>query len=101
MNFREFLYAFAELVDKARNGKLEVRDFEGTSISLTNPGTIGTVSSVPRLMQGQGAIIATGAIGYPAEFHSMSQDVINQLGVCMAMNSTFTIDQRIYLGADH
>ena len=100
MNFREFLYAFAELVDKARNGKLEVRDFEGTSISLTNPGTIGTVSSVPRLMQGQGAIIATGAIGYPAEFQSMSQEVLNQLGISKVMTMTCTYDHRIIQGAE-
>ncbi|NIT61659.1 MAG: multifunctional oxoglutarate decarboxylase/oxoglutarate dehydrogenase thiamine pyrophosphate-binding subunit/dihydrolipoyllysine-residue succinyltransferase subunit, partial [Aliifodinibius sp.] len=62
MNFKEFLYAYSDLIDKARNGNLEISDFQGTTLTLTNPGMIGTVQSVPRLMKTQGAIIATGAI---------------------------------------
>jgi len=100
MNFKEFLFAFAELIDKTRNGKLEISDFQNTTISLTNPGTIGTVSSVPRLMKGQGAIIATGAIDYPAEFQSMSQEVLNQLGISKVMTMTCTYDHRIIQGAE-
>ncbi|GAB5409337.1 MAG: multifunctional oxoglutarate decarboxylase/oxoglutarate dehydrogenase thiamine pyrophosphate-binding subunit/dihydrolipoyllysine-residue succinyltransferase subunit [Balneolaceae bacterium] len=100
MNFKEFLYAFAELVDKARNGKLKIEDFQGTTISITNPGTIGTVSSVPRLMQGQGSIIATGAIDYPAEYQNMSREVLNQLGISKVMTMTCTYDHRIIQGAE-
>ncbi|MEX2463297.1 MAG: multifunctional oxoglutarate decarboxylase/oxoglutarate dehydrogenase thiamine pyrophosphate-binding subunit/dihydrolipoyllysine-residue succinyltransferase subunit, partial [Balneolaceae bacterium] len=100
MNFSEFLYAYAELIDKARNGKLELSDYRETTISITNPGTIGTVSSVPRLMKGQGAIIATGSINYPAEFQSMAQDVLNQLGVSKVMTMTCTYDHRIIQGAE-
>jgi multifunctional 2-oxoglutarate metabolism enzyme len=100
MNFREFLYAYKELIDKARNGNLELSDFQGTTISITNPGTIGTVSSVPRLMKGQGAIIATGAINYPAEYQSMAQDVLNQLGISKVMTVTCTYDHRIIQGAE-
>ncbi len=100
MNFREFLYAYSELIEKARTGKLEISDFENTTITITNPGTIGTVSSVPRLMKGQGAIIATGAINYPAEYQSMSQDVLNQLGVSKVMTMTCTYDHRIIQGAE-
>jgi 2-oxoglutarate decarboxylase len=72
MNFAEFFAAYNETVKKARDGKLEISDFQGTTISLTNPGTIGTVSSNPRLMSGQSAIIATGAIEYPAEYQAMT-----------------------------
>ena len=100
MNFKEFLYAYAELIDKARAGKLEISDFQETTISVTNPGTIGTVSSVPRLMKGQGAIIATGAINYPAEYQSMAQDVLNQLGVSKVMTMTCTYDHRVIQGAE-
>ena len=100
MNFKEFLYAFAELVNKARNGKLQIEDYQGTTISVTNPGTLGTVSSVPRLMPGQGAIIATGAIDYPAEFQNMSKDVLNQLGISKVMSMTCTYDHRIIQGAE-
>ena len=100
MNFKEFLYAYSELIGKARNGDLELSDFKETTISITNPGTIGTVSSVPRLMKGQGAIIATGSINYPAEFQSMAQDVLNQLGVSKVMTVTCTYDHRIIQGAE-
>jgi 2-oxoglutarate dehydrogenase E1 component len=100
MNFKEFLHAYSDLVEKARNGKLEITDFQNTTISITNPGTIGTVSSVPRLMQGQGSIIATGAIDYPAEYQSMSQDVLNELGISKVMSVTCTYDHRIIQGAE-
>lgn len=100
MNFKEFLHAYAELVNKARNGKLEIADFQGTSISITNPGTLGTVSSVPRLMQGQGSIIATGAIDYPAEYQAMSQEVLNHLGISKVMTITCTYDHRVIQGAE-
>ncbi len=100
MNFREFLEAFHGLIDRARKNELEVEDFQGTTISITNPGTIGTVSSMPRLMKGQGAIIATGAMNYPAEFQSMSQDLLSHLGISRVMNVTCTYDHRIIQGAE-
>ncbi len=100
MNFKEFLHAYYQLVNKARNGALEVSDFEGTTISLTNPGTIGTVSSQPRLMKNQGCIIATGAMDYPAEFQAMSPEVLNQLGISKVMTISNTYDHRIIQGAE-
>ncbi|MDZ7714628.1 MAG: multifunctional oxoglutarate decarboxylase/oxoglutarate dehydrogenase thiamine pyrophosphate-binding subunit/dihydrolipoyllysine-residue succinyltransferase subunit [Balneolaceae bacterium] len=100
MNFKEFLYAYAELIDKARNGNLEISDFQGTTLTLTNPGMIGTVASVPRLMKKQGTIIATGAIDYPAEYQSMSQEVLNQLGISKVMTVTSTYDHRVIQGAE-
>ncbi len=74
MNFAQFLAAYDDLVARARSSKLTVPDFEGTTISLTNPGTVGTAGSIPRLMPGQGAIIATGAIDYPPEYRGMPED---------------------------
>src|SRR5881296_3677663 len=62
MDFARFHTTYEALVDKARTNKLVPDDFAGATITLTNPGTIGTVASVPRLMKGQGSIIATGAI---------------------------------------
>ena len=100
MNFKEFLYAYSDLVDKARNGNLEISDFQGTTLTLTNPGMIGTVQSVPRLMKTQGAILATGAIDYPAEYQSMSQEVLNKLGISKVMNMTSTYDHRVIQGAE-
>ena len=70
MDFREFWQAYEDIVRKARNNKLTADDFAGTTISLTNPGGIGTVHSVPRLMPGQGTIIGVGAMEYPAEFRA-------------------------------
>lgn len=100
MDFNEFMKAFNELIDKSRNGKLEPEDFEGTTISITNPGTVGTVSSMPRLMKQQGAIIATGAMDYPAEFQSMSREVLNHLGISQVMTMTCTYDHRVIQGAE-
>lgn len=100
MNFREFLAAFHELIERARTGKLEVADYQNTTITITNPGTIGTVSSMPRLMKNQGCIIATGSMDYPAEFQSMSQEVINHLGISRVMTMTCTYDHRHIQGAE-
>ncbi|NGP75994.1 multifunctional oxoglutarate decarboxylase/oxoglutarate dehydrogenase thiamine pyrophosphate-binding subunit/dihydrolipoyllysine-residue succinyltransferase subunit [Balneolaceae bacterium YR4-1] len=100
MDFYEFLKAYTELIEKARTGNLEITDFLNTTLTLTNPGTIGTVSSVPRLMKNQGTIIATGAIDYPAEYQSMSQEVLNKLGISKVMTITSTYDHRVIQGAE-
>src|SRR5699024_2288502 len=92
MNFKEFYDAYNHLIDKVRNGNLEISDFQGTTLTLTNPGMIGTVQSVPRLMKPQGTIIATGTIDYPAEFQSMSQKVVSNLGISKVMTVTSTYD---------
>ncbi|HEX6624286.1 MAG TPA: multifunctional oxoglutarate decarboxylase/oxoglutarate dehydrogenase thiamine pyrophosphate-binding subunit/dihydrolipoyllysine-residue succinyltransferase subunit, partial [Pyrinomonadaceae bacterium] len=81
-------------------GKLGVPDFQDTTISLTNPGTIGTVSSTPRLMTGQSAIIATGAIEYPAEYAAMTPQALSQLGISKTLNISSTYDHRIIQGAE-
>lgn len=100
MNFAEFFAAYNTQVKKARDGKLEISDFQGTTISLTNPGTIGTVSSNPRLMSGQSAIIATGAIEYPAEFQGMTAAALSQLGISRTVTVTSTYDHRVIQGAE-
>lgn len=100
MNFAEFFDAYNAVVKKSRDGKLEISDFQGTTISLTNPGTIGTVSSNPRLMSGQSAIIATGAIEYPAEFQGMTAAALSQLGVSRTVTVTSTYDHRVIQGAE-
>jgi len=100
MNFAQFVSAYDDIVARARTNKLQVSDFEGTTISLTNPGTVGTYGSVPRLMPGQGAIIATGAIEFPAEFAAASQETRNQLGLSKVVMVSCTYDHRIIQGAE-
>ncbi len=100
MRFGEFLAASDDVVSRARAGKLKVTDFEGTTISLTNPGTLGTTASVPRLMPGQGAIIATGAIEYPAEFRAMAPATLSRLAISKVCVFTSTYDHRIIQGAE-
>lgn len=100
MNFAEFFAAYNQQVKKAREGKLEIADFQGTTISLTNPGTIGTVASNPRLMSGQSAIIATGAIEYPAEYQAMTSAALSQLGISKIITLTSTYDHRVIQGAE-
>ncbi|NED97256.1 multifunctional oxoglutarate decarboxylase/oxoglutarate dehydrogenase thiamine pyrophosphate-binding subunit/dihydrolipoyllysine-residue succinyltransferase subunit [Phytoactinopolyspora alkaliphila] len=99
MNFAEFWSAYEELVRRARDGKLAVDDFAGTTISLTNPGTIGTVHSVPRLMKGQGTIIGVGAMEYPAEYQGTAPETLARIGVSKTMTLTSTYDHRIIQGA--
>ena len=100
MDFAGFFAAYNEQVKKARDGKLEIADFQGTTISLTNPGTIGTVASNPRLMAGQSAIIATGAIEYPAEYQAMTAGALGQLGISKIITLTSTYDHRVIQGAE-
>jgi multifunctional 2-oxoglutarate metabolism enzyme len=100
MNFQQFLNGFDDLVKKGRTGKLGLPDFQGTTISLTNPGTVGTLGSVPRLMPGQGCIIATGAIDYPAEYMGVNPETRSMLGLSKVMMMTCTYDHRVIQGAD-
>jgi 2-oxoglutarate decarboxylase len=99
LNFAEFLTAYEELVKKARDNKLTADDFAGSTVSLTNPGGIGTVHSVPRLMQGQGCIIGAGALDYPAEFQGMNEAALSKMGISKTITLTSTYDHRVIQGA--
>jgi len=100
LSFPQLLDAYDDVIKRARTGKLQVSDFQGTTISLTNPGTIGTTASNPRLMSGQGVIIATGAIGYPPEYQAMSPEGLSRIGISKVMTITSTYDHRIVQGAE-
>ncbi|HUJ51735.1 MAG TPA: multifunctional oxoglutarate decarboxylase/oxoglutarate dehydrogenase thiamine pyrophosphate-binding subunit/dihydrolipoyllysine-residue succinyltransferase subunit, partial [Bryobacteraceae bacterium] len=100
LNFAQYMEAFDDIVARARNSKLTLEDFEGTTISLTNPGTVGTLGSVPRLMPGQGAIIAVGTIDYPAEYHGATEQLRALLGLSKVMTVTCTYDHRVIQGAE-
>src|SRR5687767_14562726 len=99
MDFAHFWTAYEDVVRKARDNKLTVADFQGTTISLTNPGGIGTVHSVPRLMAGQGAIIGVGAMEYSPEWQGASEEAINRNAISKAMTLTSTYDHRVIQGA--
>jgi multifunctional 2-oxoglutarate metabolism enzyme len=99
MDFAAFWTAYEDVVRKARDNKLTVEDFQGTTISLTNPGGIGTSHSVPRLMSGQGAIIGVGAMEYPAEWQGASEEAIARNGISKIMTLTSTYDHRVIQGA--
>ncbi len=99
MDFAAYWGAYEDIIRRARAGKLTADDFTGSTISLTNPGTIGTNHSVPRLMQGQGTIIGVGAMEYPAEFSGMNPDALNDMGISRTMTLTSTYDHRIIQGA--
>ncbi len=99
MDFAGFWAAYEDLVKRARGGSLAVADFAGTTISLTNPGTIGTVHSVPRLVSGQGTIVGVGAMEYPAEYQGASAETLARLAISKVMTLTSTYDHRIIQGA--
>ena len=100
LDFAGFHTRYEELIAKTRENRLSADDFQGTNISLTNPGGIGTMASVPRLLSGQSAIIATGSIAYPPEWKHASPERLKQLGVSKVMTLTSTYDHRVIQGAE-
>jgi len=100
LDFTGFHSNYEELIAKTRENKLSADDFQGTNISLTNPGGIGTMASVPRLLSGQSAIIATGSIAYPPEWKHASPERLKQVGVSKVMTLTSTYDHRVIQGAE-
>jgi 2-oxoglutarate decarboxylase len=100
MSFTQFWQAYEDIVRRARTGGLTADDFAGTTISLTNPGTIGTNHSVPRLMSGQGMIVGVGAMEYPAPFQGASEHTLSELAISKIITLTSTYDHRIIQGAE-
>ncbi|HEY5023923.1 MAG TPA: multifunctional oxoglutarate decarboxylase/oxoglutarate dehydrogenase thiamine pyrophosphate-binding subunit/dihydrolipoyllysine-residue succinyltransferase subunit [Acidimicrobiales bacterium] len=100
LDFRAFVIAYEDLVRKVHTAKATPDDFAGATVTLTNPGTLGTMQSVPRLMPGQGAIIGVGALGYPAEFQAADRRSLAQIGVGPVVTLTSTYDHRIIQGAE-
>jgi len=100
LSFADFVVAYEDLVRKVKQNKLQVDDFQGATVTLTNPGTIGTVQSVPRLMPGQGVIVGVGSIDYPAEFQGADERALGDLGISKVVTVTSTYDHRIIQGAE-
>ncbi len=100
MTFAQFHQVYESLVERARSNKLMPDAFAGANMTLTNPGGLGTVASVPRLMPGQGSIIAVGAIEYPPAFADLSDDKLRELGISKVMTITSTYDHRVIQGAE-
>jgi len=100
MDFAGFREVYEDLIRKTRDGSLSPDDLQGATMTLTNPGGIGTVASVPRLMPGQGCIIATGAITLPPGLRDMEKSRLAELGVSKVMTMTSTYDHRVIQGAE-
>ena len=100
MDFKQFYDAYQDVVVRGREGKLTAADFAGTTFSLTNPGGFGTESSVPRLMPGQGLILATGSIGVPVQTRRMDPAMRAELAIGPVMTITSTYDHRTVQGAE-
>lgn len=100
LDFASFLRAYEDLVRKVHGGTIGPDDFSGTTVTLTNPGTIGTVQSVPRLLPGQGAIVGVGSLAYPAGFEAADPRVLAEIGLGKVLTITSTYDHRIIQGAE-
>nr|MBA3303476.1 multifunctional oxoglutarate decarboxylase/oxoglutarate dehydrogenase thiamine pyrophosphate-binding subunit/dihydrolipoyllysine-residue succinyltransferase subunit [Acidimicrobiia bacterium] len=100
LDFAGFVLAYEALVSKVKANKVAVDDFAGVTVTLTNPGTIGTVQSVPRLMPGQGLIVGVGTIDHPAEYQAADPRTLAELGVSKVTTLTSTYDHRIIQGAE-
>ena len=99
MDFAQFWGAYEAVIKKARGGTLTVEDFAGTTMSITNPGTLGTVHSVPRLVQGQGLILGVGSLDYPSEFQGASEETLARMAISKVVTLTSTYDHRVIQGA--
>jgi 2-oxoglutarate dehydrogenase E1 component len=100
LDFQQFLTAYEDLIRKVKGNKIAPDDFAGSTATLTNPGTIGTVQSVPRLMPGQGVIVGVGTIDYPAEWQAADPATLADLGVSKVVTLTSTYDHRVIQGAE-
>ncbi len=100
LDFAAFHAAYEDIVRRVRNNKITPEDFAGVTMTLTNPGTLGTVSSVPRLMPGQSVIVGVGALGWPAEYAGADPQVMAQLGISKVLTLTSTYDHRVIQGAE-
>jgi len=100
LDFAQFWAAYEDVIRKVRTNKLTPDDFADTTVTLSNPGTIGTQLSVPRLMKGQGLIVATGRIDYPTEYQGADPAALAELGVGKVFGVTSTYDHRIIQGAE-
>ena len=100
IDFKEFMDRYETLIRKVRDNNLSPDDFAGTTVSLTNPGTIGTLQSVPRLMPGQGLIVGVGSIAFPTEYEAADPATLADLGVSKVITLTSTYDHRIIQGAE-
>ena len=99
MTFMQFWTAYEDVVKRGRSGELTMEDYQGTTVSLTNPGGIGTVHSVPRLSKGQACIVGVGALDYPAEYKGASPRTTARMGVSKIITLTSTYDHRVIQGA--
>ncbi len=100
LNYKDFYNAYQDIVERGREGKLTAADYQGTNVTLTNPGGFGTEMSVPRLMKGQGLIVATGGIGVPPEVAAASAASLAEVAVGPVMTATSTYDHRVIQGAE-
>ncbi|MEN6296307.1 MAG: multifunctional oxoglutarate decarboxylase/oxoglutarate dehydrogenase thiamine pyrophosphate-binding subunit/dihydrolipoyllysine-residue succinyltransferase subunit [Chloroherpetonaceae bacterium] len=100
MTFSQFIKEYDNLVLKTRNNKLDIKDLSDTTTTITNPGTIGTSFSAPRLMKGQGLIIGVGSIDYPAEFQAVRPDLLSEFAISKVVTLSSTYDHRIVQGAE-
>ncbi|MYH97739.1 MAG: multifunctional oxoglutarate decarboxylase/oxoglutarate dehydrogenase thiamine pyrophosphate-binding subunit/dihydrolipoyllysine-residue succinyltransferase subunit [Acidimicrobiia bacterium] len=100
LDFPNFVERYDTMIRKVRNNELSPDDFAGVTVSITNPGTIGTVQSVPRLMPGQGVIVGVGTIDYPTAYQAADSRTLADLGVSKVITLSSTYDHRIIQGAE-
>ncbi|MBE0644268.1 MAG: multifunctional oxoglutarate decarboxylase/oxoglutarate dehydrogenase thiamine pyrophosphate-binding subunit/dihydrolipoyllysine-residue succinyltransferase subunit [Bacteroidetes bacterium] len=100
LDFGGFFAAYNELIRRVNTGAITPDDFMGTNVTITNPGMIGTVFSIPRLMQGQSVILGVGNIDYPPEYQNADARTLATLGISKTMTITSTFDHRVIQGAE-
>ncbi len=100
LDFADFVERYDAQIAKIREGRISADDMAGVTVTITNPGTIGTQHSVPRLMTGQGTIVGIGALAYPTEYEAADPALLADLGVSKLVTISSTYDHRVIQGAE-
>ena len=100
LDFHDFVECYEQQITKVREGRITADDLRGVTVTITNPGTVGTRQSVPRLMSGQGTIVGVGALAFPTEYEAADPTMLADLGVSKLVTITSTYDHRVIQGAE-
>ncbi|MAP79921.1 MAG: 2-oxoglutarate dehydrogenase [Aequorivita sp.] len=96
MNLNELAAATNILVDKARNNKLKGDDTKGSTFTISNVGTFGSLMGTPIINQPEAAILATGIIKKRAEV--MEREDGDTIEIRQMMYLSLSFDHRIVDG---
>lgn len=95
-NLKELATSTNELVGKSRTGNLKGDDMKGSTFTISNVGTFGSLMGTPIINQPEAAILATGIIKKRAEVIEKPEGDVIEIRSMMYLSLSF--DHRIVDG---